>query len=417
MKILLISQYYDPEPLPKPAQLAKALVDRGHDVTVVSGFPNYPYGKLYDGYHIRFWEKSESGGVKIVRVPLFPDHSRSIVRRFLNYVSFSLTSTIAGFFLGRGMDAMVVFHPPLTMGVTAWLISKLRKIPYVYCVSDLWPDLMIASGVLSNNTIIKGLFSMESFVYERATLVAPVSTGMYDRLLEKGVSPHKLEVLTDWANEQIFYPMSPDDEYRVHLGIGDGFTVMFAGQLGIAQGLDTLLDATYSLKGSILLNVVIVGDGIEKERLMKKAADYRLDNVYFVGRFPERDMPKLYALADSMLVHLDASAAFSMSVPSKIYGYMACGRPVLGAVSGATAEIVNASGCGVVCEPGNAVEMAESIKRLYFLSKEDRELMGTKGRDAFLKNYSIECGTVDYERVLLNLALGSRAAKGNGVTR
>jgi colanic acid biosynthesis glycosyl transferase WcaI len=404
MKILVISQYYDPEPLPKPAQLARALAQKGHDVTVITGFPNYPYGKLYDGYKIRFWEKMESGGIRVFRVPLFPDHSRSIIRRFLNYVSFSVTSAIAGIVLGRRMDVMVVFHPPLTMGVTAWVVSKLRDIPYVYCISDLWPELMIASGVLSNQSIIRALFAMESFVYEKATIVAPVSSGMSDRLLQKGVTQNKLEILTDWANEEIFYPVSPDYELRKRLGIGNDFTIMFAGQLGIAQGLDTLLDATYLLKGSIPLNVVIVGDGIEKERLMNKATDYGLDNVYFVGRFPEKDMPKLYALADGMLVHLAASDVFSMSVPSKIYSYMACGRPVLAAVAGTTAEIVTTFRCGVICEPGNPSEMAESIRALSLLSPQSRESMGANGREAFLMNYSVECGVDEYERVLLRLA-------------
>ena len=414
MKILVISQYYDPEPLPKPAQLARVLVKKGHDVTVITGFPNYPYGKLYDGYKIRLWEKLESGGVRIFRVPLFPDHSRSMVRRFLNYVSFSVTSALAGIFWGRQMDAMVVFHPPLTIGITAWVVSKLRNIPYVYAVSDLWPDLMIASGVLSNKAIIKVLFGLESFVYEKATIVAPVSNGMHAQLLQKGVASNKLEVLTDWANEGVFYPAPPDYEYRSRLGIGEGFVIMFAGQLGIAQGLDTLLDAAYLLRESVPLSVVIVGDGIEKERLMQKATDYGLDNVHFVGRFPEVDMPKLYALADGLLVHLDASAAFSMSVPSKIYGYMACGRPVLAAVSGSTAAIVRDSECGVVSEPGNPSQMAEGIKRLYFLSQEERDSMGSKGREAFLNNYSIECGAENFERVLYKLASGDSFSKGNG---
>ena len=417
MKVLVISQYYDPEPLPKPAQLARALVKKGYDVTVITGFPNYPYGKLYDGYKIRPWEQSESGGVRIFRVPLFPDHSRSMVRRFLNYVSFSVTSTLAGIFLGRRMDAMVVFHPPLTMGITAWVVSKLRNIPYVYCVSDLWPDLMIARGVLSSKAIIKILYGLESFVYARATVVAPVSTGMYSQLVQKGVASNKLEVLTDWANEEVFYPASPDHEYRSRLGIGEGFTIMFAGQLGIAQGLDTLLDAVYLLRASVPVNLVIVGDGIEKERLMKKAADYGLDNVHFLGRFPESDMPKLYALADGLLVHLEASSAFSMSVPSKIYGYMACARPILAAVSGTTAEIVGESECGVVCAPGDPAQMAEAIRRLSLLPQEARESMGARGREAFLSYYSIACGAENFERTLSQLVSQDGFSEGNGAIR
>ena len=237
--------------------------------------------------------------------------------------------------------------------------------------------------------------------------MAPVSTGMYDQLLQKGVMKSKLRILTDWANEKVFYPVAPDYEYRTRLGIDEGFTIMFAGQLGIAQGLDTLLDAANLLKERIPLRVVIVGDGLEKERLMNKAAQYGLGNVFFVGRFPEVDMPKLYALADAMLVHLDASAAFSVSIPSKVYGYMACGRPVLAAVSGSTAELVTSSGCGVVCGPGNSFEMAESIKALYALSERERESMGARGRAAFLKDYSVERGVEDYEKVLLDLISGS----------
>ena len=163
MNILIVSQYYAPEPLPKVTELAVGLREKGHAVTVITGFPNYPYGKIYEGYKLRWWQGEELDGVRIIRVPLYPDHSRSKIKRFLNYTSFALCATMAGLVL-KSRDAMVVFHPPMTMGVVAWAIAGIKKSRFIYCISDLWPDLMIASGVVKSNVLIRMLRMLEKFV-------------------------------------------------------------------------------------------------------------------------------------------------------------------------------------------------------------------------------------------------------------
>lgn len=403
MDILIISQYYAPEPLPKVAELASTLIQKGHRVTVITGFPNYPYGKTYEGYKLRWRSLENLEGVRVIRVPLYPDHSRSKVRRFLNYGSFAISAMIAGIFVKRH-DCMIVFHPPLSMGIVAAVVARIKRVRYIYCMSDLWPDLMIASGVVRSNVLIRLLTSVEKFVYKRADILAPVSEGMKKRLREKGVPLEKLTVLPDWADESLFKPVSPDlnfaNRYRLH----DRFTIMFAGQLGVAQDLDTFIQAMGILGADSEVCAVIVGDGLEKGRLEAKVQELGLGNVYFVGRLPQEAMPSMYATADVMLVELSADSSFAMSVPGKVYGYMACGRPILGAVVGATADIISEADCGLICIPGNAEDMAVRIREFARIPKTEREQMGLRGRQEFLATYSRSHTVAKYEFILRDLA-------------
>lgn len=402
MNILIVSQYYAPEPLPKVTELAVGLRRRGHSVTVITGFPNYPYGKIYDGYKLRWWQIEELDGVRVIRVPLYPDHSRSKIKRFLNYVSFGVFATVAGLIL-KSRDAMVVFHPPMTMGIPARVIAAVKKSKFIYCISDLWPDLMIASGVVKGNFLIRSLYVLEKFVYAHADVLAPVSQSMLERLEEKGVPSEKLVVLPDWADETLFRPVSPDLDFISQYDLEGKFTIVFAGQLGIAQDLDTFIDSLKLLEGQIAVSAVIVGDGIEKERLMTKVDELSLKNVHFAGRLPQDRMSSIYAIADVLLVQLNASAQFSMSVPAKVYGYMATGQAVLGAVSGETANLIEEAKCGLVCPPGDPVGLANRIIDFVGMPEIDRAEMGERGRRFFLEKYSFSNTLSKYERLLEDL--------------
>ena len=219
MRIIILSQYYAPEPIPKPHELAHGLRDRGHRVTVVTGFPNYPIGKLYPGYALRPWSVTIANGVRVVRLPLFPDHSASTRRRIVNYTSFGLSGALLGPWLCGAADVLYVWHPPLTIGLAALAISLARRVPFVYAVHDLWPEMAVAAGMLKEGPVVRMLERFERFVYRRAAVVGVVSPAFVDHLAAKGVPREKMEVLTDWVDDSLYRPVPADPQLAEQLGI------------------------------------------------------------------------------------------------------------------------------------------------------------------------------------------------------
>ena len=388
MKIVVLSQFYTPEPLPKPHQLAEGLRDRGHEVTVLTGFPNYPHGTLYPGYRMKPWAIETLSGVRVVRLPLYPDHSRSSVRRACNYLSFAAAASTLGLLLCGKADAMFVFDPPPTTGVAACLISRLRRVPFVYGIGDLWPESVVAAGMLKSAPAIALVEHLERAVCSCASAVAVVSPGMIDYLVRRGVAREKLHVLTDWADERVYRPVRRDAELAARLRMAGKFNVVFGGQVGLVQRLDTVIEAAAILRAREDIQFIIVGDGVEKTRLERESVGRGLANVRFVGRLPSEEMPRVYALADVALVHLSAHPVFRLSVPTKTYAYMGCGTPVLMAVDGVAADLIRESGAGLTCPPENPGAMAEAVLRFSRMSREDREAAGRRARELFVRQYA-----------------------------
>ena len=388
MRILILSQYYAPEPLPKAQELAEGLLALGHTVTVLTGFPNYPHGSLYPGYRIKPWSTGEINGVRVIRLALYPDHSKSNLRRIANYASFASAASVLGTLLCGRADVMFVFHPPLTVGVAAWVISRLRGIPFVYGVADLWPEAIVASGTIGNRLVVRVLERLAKFIYARATVVAVVTPGMAEYLAHKNVAREKLHVIRDWADERLYIPRPRDAALAARLGTADKFNVVFGGYVGIAQRLDIVLDAADILKSHDRIQFLIVGDGVERVRLEREAAARGLANVRFVGSIPSAEMPRVYALADVLLVHLSAQPIFTLSVPSKVYAYMACARPVLMAVLGDAADVIRYGGAGLTCPPEDAAAMADAVLTFFRMPAAEREEFGRNARGCFLKEYS-----------------------------
>ena len=400
MKILILTQFYDPEPLPKLHELAHGLHERGHEVTVITGFPNYPYGKLYPGYAMRPWSIDTADGVRVVRLPLYPDHSRSTVRRMANYGSFALSASVLGPWLCGAADVMYVWDPPLTIGMAALAIGMARRVPFVYAVHDLWPEMPLAAGMLEDGAVVRMLERFGRFVYRRAAVVGVVSPAFVDHLAAKGVPREKIEVLTDWVDEALYRPVPADPSLAARLGTTGRFNVVFGGQLGVAQHLETVLDAARLLESRPEVQLLLVGDGVEQARLERRAADMGLGNVRFTGRFPAAEMPAVYALADVLLIHLQADPAFRMSIPGKTYPYMACGKPVLAAVAGVTADIIRDATAGLTCPPEDAEAMAEAVVRLLEMPAEERVRMGESARRAAVAKYARGVVLDEHERVL-----------------
>ena len=408
MRILIHSYFYAPEPIPKPHELAVSLAERGHQVRVITSFPSYPYGALYEGYHLRPWKWETLDGISVLRLPLIVDHSRSSMRRILSYTSFMLSSCFMGPWGSGPADAMYVCHPPLSVGISAWTIGLMRRIPFVYGVHDLWPEAILATGMVKSRRVIDGLRRLERFVYRRASAIAVVSPGYRENLIGKGVPPEKVSVLTDWANESIYKPVEPDPELAQELGMAGRFNVLFGGNMGLAQALGTVVETAQLLSTHPQIQFLFAGDGVHREALESMVAERGLTNVRFLGRQPSSSMPHIYALSDVLLAHFKRDPLFEISIPAKIFAYMACQRPVLMASDGDAAEMVKNAGAGISCPAEDPQAMARAVLDLYQMAPGRKLDMGAAGRLAFLEKYSREVLVQRHEDLLLQVAGKSR---------
>jgi len=409
MKILLLSQWFQPEPFFKGLPFAQALVVRGHDVQVLTGFPNYPGGKLYPGYRIRPWQRETIEGIEVIRVPLFPSHDNSGVRRALNYFSFAFSAGTLGAALIRKPDVIYVYHPPLTTGLAAIAIGTLRRVPFVYDVQDLWPDTIAASGMMLNPFALMFLGRLCQMVYRRAAHVTVLSPGFKEKLKERGVPDRKLDVIYNWCDESVLQPPSL---CSLHIRRPQRFTILFAGTMGIVQGLDTVLRVARICRTTVpSADFVFIGGGVERVRLEKDAARMGLDNVRFLPKQPMEAMAGILVQADALLVHLNDHPLFRITIPSKLQTYLAAGKPILMCCRGDAAHLVERSRSGIVCNPGDDESIAAAVKLLVQCSPEQLAEMGRSGRDFYMHEFSMETGVDGFERIL-SAVVRSRPASG-----
>jgi glycosyltransferase involved in cell wall biosynthesis len=382
VRVLIVAQYYAPEPVPKPSDIAEELTRRGHFVTVLTGLPNYPSGVLAAGYKLRPRFTEVIGGVPVTRVFEFPYHGRSAIGRTANYLSFTLAAALAAYAVPRP-DVMYVFIPPPTLGVSAWVIGALRRAPFVCDVQDIWPDEAIMSGILREGVFSSILRAVERFVYAKASHVLVATDGARTNLLKKGVPETKVSVLPHWQ------PMNNDPEEhqeefvargRRELRASDHFVVTFAGNLGILQGLSTVLDAAERLRSRREIAFRFIGDGLDRPRLEGIVAERSLDNVLFLDRRPSADVAPLLAASDCLLVHAVPGPLQEIALPTKTLAYLAAGRPVIAAMDGPTAAIIREAGAGVTTPPGDPVALADAIDRLSTLPPAELAAMGARGR-------------------------------------
>lgn len=388
MKILIVTQYFPPEPF-RVGDLAQGLKEQGHDVTVLTGFPNYPKGRLYEGYRIKLVQREDFNGVKVIRVPLFPDTSYSKWRRALNYLSYALSASILGPFLVGKPDRIIVFQlSPVTVGIPGVVLKWLTGAPIVFWIQDIWPDSLVETSLVKQGAVISTLERLVKFLYRHSDHIAVQSRGFIPKLLESAVPGDKIHYLPNWA--EALYQVTPRDEgLRAQVGMSGNFTLLFAGNIGAAQGLDILLEtASLLLTRRPDIQIMIVGDGAMLPRLLEEADARNLTNVVFTGRKPLEEMPRYFAAADALLVQLKDTPLFAMTIPSKLQSYLACGRPVVAALRGSGAEVVTEAGAGVVCEPQNPQALAEAITSLADLPAQERARMGVNARFYYDRNFA-----------------------------
>jgi glycosyltransferase involved in cell wall biosynthesis len=400
VRILLLTQWFDPEPTFKGLTFARALAARGHSVEVLTGFPNYPGGRVYDGYRMRWRQLEILDGIRVVRVPLYPSHDGSVLRRALNYSSFAVSAAVLGTWSVSRPDVAYVYHPPGTIGLPALALRALRGIPFVYDIQDLWPDSVAASGMMSSLRMNRLLDAWCHLVYRGSNQLVVLSPGFKRTLVARGVPEHKVHVIYNWCDESSLVSSIADPTMARELGLAGRFNVVFAGTMGKVQGLDAVLRAAQRLlHQEPKVQFVFVGGGVEVEHLRQTSTTLGLDNVKFLPRRPVIEIGGVLALADVLLVHLKDDPLFRITIPSKTQAYMAVGRPILMAMRGDAADLVREAGCGLCCEPEDPESIATTVRRLVAMDHCALAAMGENGRKFYAKRLSLHVGVGHFDGV------------------
>ena len=405
MKILFITHYFQPEPnffvgLP----FAKALQEQGHQVQVLTGFPNYPGGRIYDGYKIKFIQKEIMDGISVIRVPLYPSHDRSTIKRILSYMSLSLSQAAIGPWAVNKADVAYVSQGPATIGLPAIVHKILRRIPFVYSIQDMWPDSLLSTGMFNNKPGLKIINWWCKRVYNAASKIVVIAPGMKERLIERGVPEDKIEVIYNWCDDALICRKEPNEELKKQLGLDGKFNIIFAGNMGKAQAIEAVIKAAGILQNDYKdVQFVLVGSGVELDSLKKMTKELSLNNVKFLGRKPATEIGSILRLADVLLVHLKNDPLFEITVPSKTQAYLATGKPILIGVKGDAAKLVEDANAGLSCEPENFQDIAEKIKSFYFMDKKKLEEMGTNGANYYDSKLSFAVAREKHEKLFFDV--------------
>lgn len=404
MHILILSQWFYPEPGPRVHELACGLKEKGHKVSVITGFPTVPYNHFYSGYDPSFYKRENYNGVEVLRLPHFPHGQKSALKRMLHYSSFMLSSIFIGSALIEKADCMYVFFPPPIMGITAWFYKLLKKIPFMFDIQDIWPEGIIASGLTNKKWVIEGLKTLEKIVYPLSGAISVPSEGFKENLIKKGVSSDKIEVIPNWADEEIYKPMPYSEEIAIKYKMKGKFNITFAGNMGLAQDINTIIESAVILKENPKIQFVFVGDGLVLNEIKEKCKNQNINNVIFLGRLPQSEMAQLFAVSEVLLVHLKKDPAFEITIPSKTQAYLACSKPILMAVEGDASRLIESTNSGISCMQGNPQELAGKALLFFNMPKEDYNKIAGNAFETY-KNYFTKKVVFDkFEKLLLKIA-------------
>jgi glycosyltransferase involved in cell wall biosynthesis len=391
MNISIISLVFPPETgsARRVGELAAFLSQQGHNVSVITGFPSYPKGVVFNGYKKTLIQKSQwEGKVNLYRVYLYTSPKRKhFVHRMSHYLTFTISACLAGM-LTISPDIIYVVSPPYFLGISGWFISRLRNARLAFDVQDFWPEAPISLGYVKNPILIKILMSLEEFIYKKSNVIFALSNVMKEKIIGRGVLPQKVVLVYNWVDSSKFAPVS-GDELRNHLGLKDKFIILFAGNMGQAQGLDMVIDAAKLLEEQSKIVFILLGDGIERPRLEEKVYQMGLKNVRFIDAVPENQVPPYLGMADVLLVTLGRAKHREAAIPSKIQVYMASAKPLLVAAEGDAAQIVHQANCGLTVSPDDPRALSAAIMRLQAMSQKFLLDLGETGRRYALTHFDL----------------------------
>ena len=391
MKILIVTQYFWPENF-RINDIALGLKQRGHEVTVLTGIPNYPSGNYYPGYNLCSICKEDYWGVKVLRVPLVSRGQGKGLRLVLNYISFVIFACLFGPFRCSGeFDVVFVYEPsPITVGLPAVLLKKLKRAPMVLWVQDLWPESLSATGAIRSRWMLKMVEKLVGGIYQGCDLI----------LVQSRAFIPSVEMLLTQQNRVLYFPNTAEKLYKPVALCEDateqaclprGFRVMFAGNIGTAQDFGVILAAAIKLKSYLDIHWLILGEGRELPWVKEQIEIMGLrGTVHLLGQHPVESMPNYFARADAMLVTLKREPVFALTIPSKIQSYLACGKPIIASLDGEGARIVRESGAGISVPAGDSESLARAVFTLYRMTESERQFMGKRGLQYFKDNFERE---------------------------
>lgn len=388
MRVLFLTQWFEPEPAFKGASFAAALIAKGMEVEVATAFPNYPGGKLYPGYRIKPYQRDRQWPFPVHRLPIWPSHDRSSIGRILNYASFFLSSLIFGLFTARRFDVIYVYHPPVTPALAAALFGAVHRRPFIVEIQDLWPDSVLASG-MGGKAIPSILGKICDFVYRRAALVIAQSDGMKARLAERGVPPEKLHRLYNWST---YVPATPTEPpVAIDGWDDDAINFVYGGNLGQAQSLGFVVDAFIRARSANdKVRLHLFGHGIERDRLAQQIAADGSGHIRLHGPVGRAKMDRIFDRADALVLHLNGESLYDITIPSKLQHYLSVGKPILAGISGEAAGMLQESGAAIVCPPEDVDAMAAAIARIAALPEEKRAEISRQARAFYDRNLAME---------------------------
>jgi glycosyltransferase involved in cell wall biosynthesis len=368
LKILFFSHYFPPEvnaPATRVFQMGRRWVRAGHEVQVITCAPNVPTGKVYDGYRNRPIQHETVEGIRVTRTWTFLAPNKGSVRRSLNYISYLFSAGLAGLFT-RNPDLIIATTPQFFCGWTGALVARLRRVPFVLEVRDLWPESIVAVNAMKPGLAIRFLGWLEQKLYAAAGLIVTVGDGYRSRLIERGVPSSKIAVITNGVDRETLKPGARDESLREKFGLAGKFVCAYVGTIGMACGLDVVLRAATLLKqqGRNDITFLLVGDGAVRDELQDQATGQELDNIIFAGLQPKPLIPALLATSDACLVHLRKQELFQSVLPSKLFEAAAMARPVILGVQGSAASLLTDMNGGICIEPENEEELCSAVTRL-----------------------------------------------------
>jgi glycosyltransferase involved in cell wall biosynthesis len=390
VRIAYVSHYFVPEIAAPSVRLhgfGRHWVAQGHEVTVVTGFPNHPTGLIPPNYRGRMMQEERIDGIRVLRNWLYATPNRGFALKTLGHLSFMMTAVGMGLPRLGPVDVVIASSPTFFTAISAWVISRLRRIPMVFEVRDLWPAVFVDLGVLRNPLLIKTLEAMEIFLYRQSAAVVPVTEAFRQAIVRRGIPADKIHVIPNGADIQTYCPDVDGGPMRAKLGLADKFVISYMGSHGISHGLSAVLDAAALHRDRTDILYLLIGEGAEKEALQAKRDSLGLENVRMLPHQPPYSMPELYAASDVCLVPLRNVPIFETFVPSKLFEILAMGRPIIGSVRGEAQAILERSGGALLIPPEDPAALVSAIDAL----RDDpsrRAEMGRSGRAFLEANYS-----------------------------
>lgn len=388
MRILFLSHYFPPEvnaPATRTYEHCRQWVKDGHNVTVITCAPNHPQGRVYEGYRNRFYQRETKDGITVIRVWTFVTANEGFFKRTLNYISYMCSAVVVSLFLPKA-DVVLSTSPQFFNGLAGYFVGKMRRIPWVLEIRDLWPESIVTVGAIKSQAVIKMLEWIERFAYRNADHIVPVTDSFKVYILGKGIEAGKITVVKNGVDLAQYRPVDGASELAEELGLTGKFIVSYFGTHGMAHHLETILDAARRLNNSPNIVFLMVGDGAERQTLVRMRDTMGLKNVMMLDQQPKSRMPELWALSDVSLVLLKKSDLFKTVIPSKIFESLAMAKPIVLGVEGESADLLRAAQAGLCIEPEDADQL---VARVLELSRDTqlRQRLGSSGRRFVMEQF------------------------------